>query len=117
MSNEMEFSAQAHNLLMKTEAAISEHQERKNRSASIQASPQVARKKRFTKLNLNFLDSPRVNNDSPVNSDQEKEDGSQESLAKDATKENGIDPPQGRPKSTHICLKDPSLWPPSMSGD
>ncbi len=34
MSNEMEFSTQAHNLLMKTEAAISEHQESKNCSAS-----------------------------------------------------------------------------------
>jgi hypothetical protein len=39
MSNEMEFLAPAHNLLMKTEAAISEHQESKNRSANIQASP------------------------------------------------------------------------------
>jgi hypothetical protein len=58
-------------------------------TASIQASPQAARKKRFTKLNLNFLDSPRVNNDGPVNSNQEKEDGSQESLARDATKETG----------------------------
>jgi t-SNARE complex subunit (syntaxin) len=50
MSNEMEFSAQTHNLLMKTKATISEHQESKNRSASIQASPQAARKKRFDAL-------------------------------------------------------------------
>jgi hypothetical protein len=39
MSNEMEFSAPAHNLLMKTEATISEHQESKNCSTNIQASP------------------------------------------------------------------------------
>jgi hypothetical protein len=39
MSNELEFSASAHNLLMKTEVVHSEHQENKNRSASIQASP------------------------------------------------------------------------------
>ncbi|CAM6032383.1 unnamed protein product [Sphagnum compactum] len=63
MSNEMDFSAHAHNLLMKAEATISEHQEIKNRSASIQALPQAARKKRYTKLNLNFMDPPRVDND------------------------------------------------------
>jgi hypothetical protein len=103
MSNEMEFSAQAHNLLMKTEAVISEHQESKNHSTSIQASPQATRKKRFTKLNLNFLDSPRVNNDGPVNSDQEKEDGSQESLARDATKETGsIGPKAARNRLTYV---------------
>jgi len=89
MSNEMEFLAQAHNLLMKTEAAISEHQECKNQSTSIQASLQVARKKRFTKLNLNFLDSPPVINDGPANSDQEEEDGSKDGLARDTTKEAG----------------------------
>ncbi|CAK9252092.1 unnamed protein product [Sphagnum jensenii] len=39
MGNELEFSAPAHILLMKTKAVHSEHQENKNRSASIQASP------------------------------------------------------------------------------
>jgi hypothetical protein len=89
MNNEMEFLTQAHNLLMKIEAAISEHQECKNQSTSIQASLQVARKKRFTKLNLNFLDSPPVINDGPANSDQEEEDGSKDGLARDTTKEAG----------------------------
>jgi hypothetical protein len=45
MNNEVEFSAPAHNLLMKTEAENLARQENKNRSASIQASPQAARKK------------------------------------------------------------------------
>jgi hypothetical protein len=39
MGNEVEFSAPTHNLLMKTKAIQSEHQENKYRSASIQASP------------------------------------------------------------------------------
>jgi hypothetical protein len=37
MGNELEFSALAHNLLMKIEAVHSEHQENKSQSASIQA--------------------------------------------------------------------------------
>ncbi|CAK9200940.1 unnamed protein product [Sphagnum troendelagicum] len=63
MGNELEFSAPAHSLLMKTEAVHLEHQENKNRSASIQASLQAARKKRYTKLNFAILASPRANDD------------------------------------------------------
>ncbi|CAK9263347.1 unnamed protein product [Sphagnum jensenii] len=55
MGNEMEFSAPAHSLLMKTEAVQSKHQETKNRTANFQASPQAARKKRYTKLNFAAL--------------------------------------------------------------
>ncbi len=64
MGNEMEFSAPAHSLLMKTEAVQSEHQEFKNRSASFQASPQAARKKRYTKLNFAILASSEANEES-----------------------------------------------------
>jgi hypothetical protein len=77
MSNEIEFSAPAHNLLLKTRAVHSEHQENKNRSASIQASPQAARKKRYTKLNFATLASPRANGDEDFSLDREKEDDSQ----------------------------------------
>jgi hypothetical protein len=77
MSNDTEFSAPAHNLLMKTETTISEHQESKNRLTSIQASPQVARKKRFTKLNFNLSNPTWANKDGPISSDRQKEDGSQ----------------------------------------
>jgi hypothetical protein len=44
MNNEAEFATPTHNLLMKTEAENLAHQESKNRSASIQASPQAVRK-------------------------------------------------------------------------
>ncbi|CAK9210251.1 unnamed protein product [Sphagnum troendelagicum] len=74
MNNELEFSAPVHNLLMKIEATNSEHQESRNHSASIQASPQAARKKHFTKLNFAMLASSRVNNDDPISPDQEKEE-------------------------------------------
>jgi hypothetical protein len=64
MGNEMEFSALAHSLLMKTEAVQSEHQEIKNRSANFQASPQAARKKRYTKLNFAALASTEAKEES-----------------------------------------------------
>jgi hypothetical protein len=79
MGNEMEFSALAHSLLMKTEAVQSEHQEIKNRSASFQASPQAARKKCYTKLNFAILASSEVNEE--CNPGREgKEDDPLESL-------------------------------------
>ncbi len=61
MGNEVEFAAPAHNLLMKTGTIQSEYQETKNRSASTQASPQAARKKRYTKLDFATLASPKIN--------------------------------------------------------
>ncbi|CAK9257682.1 unnamed protein product [Sphagnum jensenii] len=64
MGNEMEFSALAHSLLMKTEAVQSEHQEIKNRSANFQASPQAARKKRYMKLNFAALASTEAKEES-----------------------------------------------------
>jgi hypothetical protein len=90
MSNDTEFSALAHNLLMKTKTAISEHQESKNRSASIQASPQAARKKRFTKLNFNLPDPTWANKGRPISSNREKEDGSQQCPTGDITSEPGL---------------------------
>ncbi len=89
MSNELEFSAPAHNLLMKTEAVHSEHQENKNRSASIQASPQAARKKRYTKLNFATLASLGASGDNAFSPDREKEDDSQEGPARDDIRESG----------------------------
>ncbi|CAK9262080.1 unnamed protein product [Sphagnum jensenii] len=89
MSNEVEFLAPTHNLLMKTEAVHSEHQENKNQSASIQASPQAARKKHYTKLNFATLASPGVNGDEAFRLDREKEDDSQEGPARDDIREPG----------------------------
>jgi hypothetical protein len=55
MNNEVEFAALAHNLLRKTDVANTTYQAHKNRTASILAYSQAARKKRLTKLNLTLL--------------------------------------------------------------
>jgi hypothetical protein len=55
MNNEVEFAAPAHNLLRKIEGENTTCQAHKNCTASIFASPQAARKKRFTKLDLMLL--------------------------------------------------------------
>ncbi|CAK9256790.1 unnamed protein product [Sphagnum jensenii] len=88
MGLEMEFLAPAHSLLMKTEAVYSEHQENKNQSASFQASLQVARKKRYTKLNFAIL-APSGDNEEPSPGQEEKEDDPQGSLEIDVGSETG----------------------------
>ncbi|CAM6055883.1 unnamed protein product [Sphagnum tenellum] len=55
MNNDMEFSTSAHNLLRKTDTGNSTSQAHRNKSASLLASPQAARKKRFTKLDLALM--------------------------------------------------------------
>jgi hypothetical protein len=55
MNNDMEFSTPAHNLLRKTDTGNSARQAHRNNSASLLASPQAARKKRFTKLDLDLM--------------------------------------------------------------
>ncbi|CAK9881916.1 unnamed protein product [Sphagnum jensenii] len=72
---------------MKTEAVHSEHQESKNQSASIQASPQAARKKRYTKLNFAILASSGANDNDAFSPDREKEDDSQEGPVRDDIRE------------------------------
>ncbi len=52
MNNEVEFVAPMHNLLRKSDGENSTRQAHKNRLASMLTSPQAARKKRFTKLDL-----------------------------------------------------------------
>ncbi len=55
MNNDIEFATPAHNLLRKTDTRNSVHQAHRNKSASLLASPQAARKKRFTKLDLALM--------------------------------------------------------------
>jgi hypothetical protein len=55
MNNDIEFATPAHNLLRKTDTGNSARQAHRNNSASLLASPQAARKKRFTKLDLALL--------------------------------------------------------------
>ncbi len=52
MNNEVEFAASTHNLLRKTDVESTTRQAHKNCMASILASPQAARKKWFTKVDL-----------------------------------------------------------------
>jgi len=55
LNNDMEFSTPAHNLLRKTDTGNSARQTHRNNSTSLLASPQAARKKRFTKLDLDLM--------------------------------------------------------------
>ncbi len=66
MNNDVEFAAPAHNLPMKTELA------------SIQASPQVVRKKCFTKLDISALVNTRMDDAASTRVERESRDGDQE---------------------------------------
>jgi len=59
MNNEVEFATSAHNFLRKFDGETSTQQAHKNRLTSMLASPQAARKKRFTKLDLMQLMAPQ----------------------------------------------------------
>jgi hypothetical protein len=60
LNNEVSFTVPAHNLLKKTGEVDSTRQELRNTSASIQASPQAARKKRLTRLDMTILMDPEI---------------------------------------------------------
>jgi len=78
MNNEVKFSTSAHNLLKKIEAENTTHQAHKNRSASILASPQAARKKRFTKWDITMSNASWTNNITCSRVKRKAEDGDQE---------------------------------------
>ncbi len=89
MNNEVEFSTLAHNLLMKTEAENSARQENKNRSTSIQASPQAIKKKRFTKLDITTLIPPRIDSAALTRADRGTNDDDQELPTRDTNSTSG----------------------------
>jgi hypothetical protein len=62
MNNEIKFAAPAHSLLLKQGVGVGgeEHQVHKNKAASHQASPQVARKKCFMLLDLGHSQTPNA---------------------------------------------------------
>jgi len=60
MNNKIEFVAPAHNLLLKKGVEGEESQVHKKKAASRQTSPQAARKKRFTPLDLGRFQTPNV---------------------------------------------------------
>jgi hypothetical protein len=56
MKNEAEFATEAHDLLLKNGPSRIDHQTYKHRMASILASPQVARKRRYIRLDLGTVE-------------------------------------------------------------
>jgi len=89
MNNNVEFATLAHSLLMKAKTKSSTHQESKNRTASIQALPQAARKKRFTKLEISTMVSTRSDNTAPTRDEIMRQDSGQEVLPCDNTRTSG----------------------------
>jgi hypothetical protein len=102
MNNDVEFAAPTHSLLMKTEAGNSTCQESKNRMASIQASPQAARKKRFTKLDISALVNTRMDDAASTRAGRESHDGDQEPPAMRQRTDLGIN-------RSPSCSKSPQL--------
>jgi hypothetical protein len=66
MNNDMGGAVVAHNLLLKKDLACSDHLAHKQRMASILASPQAARKKRFVKLDWGNLEADLPGGTSPA---------------------------------------------------
>jgi hypothetical protein len=75
LNNEVAFTVPAHNLLMRKGEVDSSRQELRNRSASIQASPQAARKKRLTRLDMTILMNPEV--DTLISAQEDLKEGSE----------------------------------------
>jgi len=71
MNNEIEFVVSAHNFLKKVNAGDTTRQANNNRAASILASPQVARKKRFAKLDLTQTSPPKGISEAPLQAGKE----------------------------------------------
>jgi hypothetical protein len=77
-------------VLMKAETESSIRQESKNRATSIQASPQAARKKRFTKLDISTWETTRSDGTAPICKKSIRQDGDQEEVPPcDTTRSSG----------------------------
>jgi len=102
MNNEVEFAASTHNLLRKSDGENSTCQAHKNRSASMLASPQAARKKRFTKLDLTHLMAPQKDSSAPTCTGHKEEGEAQELSSSDRVRALGlISQPAARNKLTY----------------
>jgi hypothetical protein len=86
MNNEVEFVAPAHNLLKKSGAENTTCQAHKNCMASTLASPQVARKKRFNKLDLALLMNPQKGSIGPAQGEHKEESGEQKHPPSDTSR-------------------------------
>jgi len=85
MNNDVEFAAPAHNLLRKSNGESLARQAHKNNLASLMASPQAARKKRYTKLTLSQLMAPQKESSAPTNVSNGEEGEAQEPLISNRT--------------------------------
>ncbi len=102
MNNEVEFAASTHNLLRKMDTGDMNRQAHKNRVASILASSQAARKKRFTKLDLALMLSPQEVSIGTTHTDNKGEGEAQKPQPCDISKFPGsISQPATRNKLTY----------------
>jgi len=89
MNNETEFATPAHSLLMKADQMNSFRLESKNRAASMQASPQVARKKRFTKLDISSTGTPLTDDNASAWDETTRQVGDQEAPPRNTSRNLG----------------------------
>jgi hypothetical protein len=102
MNNDIEFATAAHNLLRKTDTRNTVRQAHKNSSASLLASPQAARKKRFTKLDLALMIASKQNTNATTPTGKKAENRNSEPSLSDNNRTPGsIDPPAARNKLTY----------------
>jgi hypothetical protein len=102
MNNEIEFITPAHNLLRKIDIGNTARQAHKNRSASLLTSPQAARKKRCTKLDLALLMTSQQVIGTPTLTDREAKNRDLEFSPSDKTRIPGsFGPPVARNKLTY----------------
>ncbi|CAM6030543.1 unnamed protein product [Sphagnum balticum] len=105
LNNEVAFAASAHNLLVRSGAEDTTRQALRNKSASIRASPQAARKKRFTKLDMIYqvLINLKISNLGPAQGERKEECQEGELVDSDTTKPSGsISQPVARNRLTYV---------------
>lgn len=102
MNNDIEFATPAHNLLRKTDTGNTVRQAHRNSSASLLASPQAARKKRFTKLDLTLMIASRQNTNATTPTGKGAENRNSEPPVSDNNRTLGsIGPPAARNMLTY----------------
>ncbi|CAK9208097.1 unnamed protein product [Sphagnum troendelagicum] len=100
LNNEIEFAASAHNLLKKVDAGDTTCQALNNEAASIFASPQAARKKRFTKLDVTRV--PREAMGPSTQEDKKEAVGGQKlAHSKEANPTGSLSQPAARSRLTY----------------
>ncbi len=102
MNNEVEFVISTHNLLLKKVTEEKDCQFYKNMISSVQSSPQVARKKRFTYLNLERFRASNATTPSDISIFQEPEkDQREDNNWEPTSKQGSIDNTTALKQLTH----------------